>query len=286
MELSNNHPTTSDWLEVLRAEARLGEVRYALFDFDGTISVIRHGWEQIMIAVMVESICGSRPPTPELEAEVARYVDQSTGILTIKQMKWLAETVQRYGFTEARPAMEYKRIYNERLLKPVYARLAQLDGSQAARDGWTIAGVRQFLQELIARGVVLFLASGTDQEYVLQEAAALGVAELFGGRIYGAKGSSEDDSKEMVIQRILTEQNLRGAQLLVVGDGPVEIRYARQAGALALGVAADETRRAGLDARKYQRLRNAGADLMVTDFLHAAELAARLCPPDSLGKEG
>ncbi len=38
-----------DWLEVVNPTVRVGHVRHALFDFDGTISVIRRGWEQVMI---------------------------------------------------------------------------------------------------------------------------------------------------------------------------------------------------------------------------------------------
>jgi phosphoglycolate phosphatase-like HAD superfamily hydrolase len=274
------------WLEVLNPNTKLGHVQYALFDFDGTISVIRHGWEQIMIAVMVESICEGGPIPSVIRAEVAQFVDQSTGILTIKQMKWLEEAVRRYGLAKTqRTAAEYKRIYNERLLKPVYERLAQLDNTQESHAAWTIQGVRGFLDQLAQRGVGLFLASGTDQEYVEKEAAALGVVEFFSGQIYGAKGTSEQDSKEMVIQRILDERGLSGEQLLVVGDGPVEIRYARQVGALALGVAANEAQRAGLDERKRQRLVNAGADLIITDFSHGAEFVELLCASNGLAPD-
>jgi phosphoglycolate phosphatase-like HAD superfamily hydrolase len=260
-------------------------VRFALFDFDGTISVIRHGWEQIMITVMIESICEDQPVTDTIWGEVTQYVDQSTGILTIKQMKWLEEAVRRYGIAKTRySAAEYKRIYNERLLKPVYERLAQLDGTQDGRDAWMIQGARSFLEHLAQRGVKLFLASGTDREYVEKEAAALGVAALFGGQIFGAKGVEETDSKEIVIQRILDDHRLPGEQLLVVGDGPVEMRSARQVGALALGVAANEAQRSGLDERKHQRLVTAGANLIITDFIHSADLAKLLCanPPDNV----
>ena len=39
-------------------------------------------------------------------------------------------------------------------------------------------------------------------------------------------------------------------------------------GAVAMGVAADEDKRQGLNPHKRQRLINAGADLVVTNFLH------------------
>jgi phosphoglycolate phosphatase-like HAD superfamily hydrolase len=266
------------WLEVVNPDLQVGGVRFALFDFDGTLSVIRRGWEKIMIGVMLESICTDQPPTPEIEAEVTDYVDQSTGILTIKQMKWLAAAVARHGIAEhPRTASEYKCLYLDRLLQPVYERLSQLDGSQAARESWMVAGASNFLSCLVQREVRLFLASGTDQEYVLKEAEALGIAHFFQGRIYGAQGDSEEDSKERVIQRILVEHSLSGNELLVVGDGPVEIRAARQAGAIALGIACNEADRISLDVRKRQRLLQAESDLMVSNFLHSVELAEILC---------
>lgn len=265
------------WLEIVNPSVSLGQVQHALFDFDGTISVIRRGWEEIMIPLMIDMICDGHPPTPELEAEVAEYVDRSTGILTIKQMQWLEEAVRRYGLARApKTAHEYKYIYSERLLHPVRRRLGQMDGSQAARDALMIAGVRAFLQGLYDHGVRLYLASGTDHVYVLEESATLGVADLFGEHIYGARDDTEAYTKGRIIQRILDDHDLRGEELLVVGDGPVEIRHARARGAVALGVAADEERRQGLDPRKRQRLLAAGADLIVTDFMHHQDLLRHL----------
>lgn len=265
------------WLEIINPQVRLGQVRHALFDFDGTISVIRRGWEAIMIALMVEMICEGQSQPVGLEGDVAAYVDRSTGILTIEQMRWLEEAVRRYGLAQhPRTAREYKRIYNDRMLRPVRARLAQLEsaGDPAATDTLTIAGVRSFLEGLYERGVTLYLASGTDHVFVQEEASALGVSEFFGPHIYGARDESQEDSKERIIQRILTEHELRGAELLVVGDGPVEIFHARSQAAIALGVAADEDQRQGLDPRKRARLLAAGADLIITDFSHGQELLA------------
>ena len=264
------------WLEVVNPAVRLGRVRHALFDFDGTISVIRQGWEAIMIPMMVEMICEGHPSPAGLEDEVADYVDRSTGILTIKQMQWLEETVRRYGLAQhPRSAREYKKIYNERLLNPVRLRIAQMDhnGEQAA-DALMIVGARGFLQGLHDRGVTMYLASGTDHVYVMEEATALGVTAFFGQHIYGAQDDTEAYSKERIIQRIINDHDLHGEELLVVGDGPVEIRHAKSSEAIALGVAANEEQRQGLAPRKRQRLLAAGADFIVTDFSHHDELLA------------
>ena len=264
------------WLEIVNPYVHLGQVRHALFDFDGTISVIRQGWEAIMIPLMVEMICDDHPIPAGLEEEVASYVDRSTGVLTIEQMRWLEETVHRYGLAQQpQSAAAYKKIYNERLLKPVRLRLAEMEreGDQgAAADTLTIAGVRAFLQGLHDRQITLYLASGSDHIYVQEEAEALGVAAFFGEHIYGARDDTEAYTKERIIQGIIRDHGLHGEELLVVGDGPVEIRNAKAHDALALGIAANEEQRQGLDPRKRQRLLAAGADFIVTDFSHHEDL--------------
>ena len=270
--------TPFDWLEVLNPNVSLGHIRHALFDFDGTISTIRQGWEGIMRPLMVEMICDGADVPPErrkaIEREVAEYVARSTGILTIRQMEWLAKAVRRHGLArEPRSAREYKAIYNERLLRPVRERLGRLERGEATIDDLMIAGARRFLELLAERDVVLYLASGTDHEYVMEEAGALGIAPLFSGGIYGALDETEAHDKARIIQRILDDHDLHGAELVVVGDGPVEIREAKARGALALGVASDEVRRRGWNERKRQRLINAGADLLIPDFTQAETLA-------------
>ena len=112
-------------------------------------------------------------------------------------MQWLEAAVRRYGPPETGvlSASQYKQIYNGRLLEPVRQRLAQMDGNPAAREALTIPGAAGFLEGLAARGIPLFLASGTDQEYVEAEAAILGMAGFFKGHIYGARGDSETDCK-------------------------------------------------------------------------------------------
>jgi len=255
------------WIEILNPDIKLGHVRHALIDFDGTISVIRQGWEDVMIPLMIEEICEGMPPKPDIVDEVRRYVDYSTGILTIEQMRWLEEAVRRYGISKhPKTAFEYKRIYNERLLKKVEKRLEKLENGELSPDSMMIAGSLGFLKGLYERGVIMYLVSGTDHEYVINEARDLRIADFFRGGIYGALDHTEANTKERIIQRTLDGYNLKGNELLVVGDGPVEIRNAKARNATALGVASDEVKREGLNPRKRRRLINAGADFIIADF--------------------
>jgi phosphoglycolate phosphatase-like HAD superfamily hydrolase len=229
--------------------------------------------------MMVDMIYGETcEPAQEVVQAVAAFIELSTGILTIHQMEWLVQAVRKYGFTEEiKTAQEYKKIYNERLLQPVRQRISQIWSRQTDRDKLMIKGARSFLQLLYDRGVKLYLASGTDHMYVLEETAVLGVHHFFEPHIYGALDDANAYSKDRIIRRIIEDNQLQGEELVVIGDGPVEIRNAKTHGALAIGVAVDEDKRCGFSARKVQRLKEAGADLAISGFEHYNMLVTFLC---------
>src|SRR4051794_26457531 len=57
-----------DGMEVLRPDLPRGRFRSVLFDFDGTLSLIRAGWPQVMIPMMVGVL--RQTGTAETEAEL------------------------------------------------------------------------------------------------------------------------------------------------------------------------------------------------------------------------
>ncbi|MDP6778035.1 MAG: hypothetical protein QGI83_14860, partial [Candidatus Latescibacteria bacterium] len=105
-------------IELINASIPVGHVRSVLFDFDGTVSLIREGWRDIMIPMMVEILAdlGGNETGDQLHAVVSEFVDRLTGRQTIYQMVQLAEEVTKRGGTPADP-LEYKRQYNDRLLE-------------------------------------------------------------------------------------------------------------------------------------------------------------------------
>ena len=82
-------------------------------------------------------------------------------------------------------------------------RLSGIDGRPVATDELMIAGARHFLEKLSARGVRLFLASGTDQEYVRKRRVSWEFAICLRVKSTARGAISEVDSKELVIERIL-----------------------------------------------------------------------------------
>jgi len=262
-----------DYLEMVNSEAPRGGFTDVVLDFDGTISVIRRGWQNVMGPLMVEMISGDTKPSPLIEKEVTEYIDESTGIMTIFQMKWLQEAVGRHGLAgQALSAAEYKEIYKERLLVYIADRIQAVTSGKVLPEGMMMSGAVGFLEALKARGISLFLASGTDEEDVRHEAEILGVSHFFGDGIHGAVGTSETCSKEAVVRSIIADEKLRNRKAAVFGDGPVEIRVAKEHGVLAVGVAGDEYHLGGLDPLKRERLIGAGADVIIPDFSRHEEI--------------
>ena len=60
-------PMSTD-VEILRPDLPRGRFRSVLFDFDGTLSLIREGWPQVMIPMMVEVL--RRPARRETRGEL------------------------------------------------------------------------------------------------------------------------------------------------------------------------------------------------------------------------
>ena len=259
-------------MEVICANTPHTPVRAALFDFDGTVSTLRCGWEQVMQPLMLEMISGGKPYGEELVREVEAYIGESTGIQTIHQMKWLANTVHERGNNPDAPTDPwwYKAEYNRRLMENVNGRLQSLFSGSVPKETYLIPGSEAFLQALCARGVKLYVASGTDHPDVCNEAKALGLDTYF-TLIAGASVGEENCSKEKVMARLLEEEGLSGGEVAVIGDGKVEIRLGKEAGARTVGLATNE-REGGVDEVKRERLIKAGADIICGDFTEMNEI--------------
>src|SRR5579871_5230659 len=220
-----------DELEILNPDLPRGRFRSVLFDFDGTLSLIREGWPQVMMPMMVRALpdTGTTETDAELSAAVEEFVMRLNGRQTIYQMIQLAEEVRRRGGQPLEP-LAYKHRYHDLLMERIEGRLAALAAGKATPEEWTVPGSHALLEALRRRGMTLYLASGTDLKYVRHEAELLGVAEYFGEHIYGALDDYQNFSKQMVIERILREHGLRGEELLGFGDGFVEIEGIKRVG--------------------------------------------------------
>jgi phosphoglycolate phosphatase-like HAD superfamily hydrolase len=249
-------------------------ISHVLFDFDGTLSLIRQGWPEVMVPMFVEFI----PPLPgESDADRSRLAFEDimrlNGKQTIYQMIQLAERIRSRGGAPQEP-LWYKHEYLRRLDARIRHRTDALAAGTTAPDDLLVHQARPLLEELRRRGLHLYLASGTDEVFVKKEADALDLGRYFGPHIYGALDDYKQFSKKIVIDRILRENAIPGAQLLSFGDGYVEIQNTKEVGGLAVAVASDEANNGSgrFDEWKRQRLLGVGADVVIPDFRDAIPL--------------
>ena len=266
-----------DEIEIINEAIPRGRFRSVLFDFDGTLSLIREGWPQVMIPMMVEVLreTATQESESELTAAVEEFVMRLNGRQTIYQMIQLADEVRRRG-GQPREPLEYKHRYHDLLMQRIKNRLADLETGQATAEQWTVPGSHALLEELRRRGLSLYLASGTDLKYVRREVELLGLTPFFGPHVYGALDDYQNFSKRMIIEGILREHKLRGEHLLGFGDGFVEIEEIKRAGGVAVAVASEEVKRRGINAWKRNRLVQAGADMVIPEYRQGKRLLSYL----------
>ena len=266
-------PGTS--VEIVRVRRIAEPPRFALFDFDGTLSLIREGWMEIMVPLMVQILLPlAKPDETEasIEVMVRNFVSSLTGKQTIYQMIRLADEVRSRGGRPADPEV-YKDRYHNRLMSHIAHRREGLASGTLKPEDMLVAGSLGLLAALRDRGVAIYVASGTDEAYVQEEARLLGIDAYAHEQVYGAKKDYKTYSKEIVIRRILEENAIDGERLIAFGDGYVEIADCKAAGGIAIGVASDEAGRSGkVDAWKRLRLIGAGADFVIPDYRDAGVL--------------
>ncbi|MHB1936104.1 MAG: PfkB family carbohydrate kinase [Acidobacteriaceae bacterium] len=257
------------------------QIEHCIFDHDGTLSTLREGWEKIMEPLMVRAVLGPRYEAfapalvEEVTSEIHGFIDRTTGVQTLVQMKGLVALVRQAGFVDESEILDehgYKHIFNRQLLAMIGKRMEKLKAGELVPSDFQVKNAMLLLQELHRRGIKLYLVSGTDQEDVVSEAKAMGYADLFDGRIFGAVGDIAVEAKKMVVDQIMRENRLAGHQFATFGDGPVEMRETRRSGGFAIGVASDELRRFGWNIKKRSRLIQAGANLIMPDFSQLSAL--------------
>ena len=274
----SRHPSFTGYVEFAPAFEPRPQITHVLFDFDGTLSLIREGWPEVMLGMFVEML----PASPgDIPAQVKQMLFDDmmklNGKQTIYQMIQFADRVQERAGTPREP-LWYKHEYLRRLETKIQDRIERLKNRTVDPDHFLLHGSRRLLELLRAHGFHLYLASGTDEQFVKREAELLDVTKYFGEHVYGAKDDYKNFSKKIVIERILRENNISGERLLAFGDGYVEIQNTKEAGGLAVAVASDEAHNGSgqIDQWKRARLLAVGADIIIPDYRDAEPLLRKV----------
>lgn len=270
--------TAASPIEVITTGASASRARVVLFDFDGTLSLVRSGWMDVMIPMMVEILAdlNSGETETQLREVVEDYVWRLTGQETVYQMIALAAEVEKRGGKPLDPLV-YKHMYLDRLWTRIRGRVQELKEG-GSPEKYLVPGSRWLLETLRDRGLKLYLASGTDEPYLKQEASLLDIDRYFDGGVYGALDDFKKFSKGILIQNIISSAEFRGDEFLGFGDGYVEIEEIKRVGGVAVGAATAEPDCRSIDEWKRTRLIGAGADIILPNFLARPELTSLLFP--------
>ena len=109
--------------------------RHVLFDFDGTLSLIREGWPAVMVSMMTEEILatGTKESPEDISRHCHEFVMRLNGKQTIYQMIGLAGEIRERGGQPQDPLF-YKEEYHDRLMEKIRHR------REALRTGGARAG--------------------------------------------------------------------------------------------------------------------------------------------------
>lgn len=263
-------------IEIISRGVHADRTRVALFDFDGTLSLIRSGWMEVMIPMMLELLAETKSgeTEQELRAVVEEFVGRLTGKQTVYQMIELAQNIEKRGGKPEDP-LYYKKMYLDRLWERIEHRIDELRKGHCSPEKYLVPGSRALLESLTQRGYKLYLASGTDDAYVQDEAGLLDVHRYFTG-VYGALDDYKAFSKALLIQRIISSAEFAGKEFLGFGDGYVEIENVKQVGGFAVGVATSEPECLVIDEWKRERLGGVGADIIIPNYTDLDELESAL----------
>ncbi|HIG28164.1 MAG TPA: HAD family hydrolase [Verrucomicrobiales bacterium] len=261
-------------IEIIRETVKTTKPKHVVFDFDGTLSLVREGWPEVMVPMMVEVLreTGTEETDDELRSLSYRFVMELNGKQTIYQMFRLVEEVKTRGGDPKDP-QDYKQMYHNRLMDRIQQRREDLRSGKSSPESMLVPGSLKILSCLAEKGMQVYLASGTDENYVKEEVELLGLKDCFGLHVYGAVDDYKSFSKAQVIERILRENQVEGDRLLGFGDGYVEIENIKAVGGTAIAVASDEKNRSGKpDEWKRDRLIGVGADIVIPDFSESETL--------------
>jgi phosphoglycolate phosphatase-like HAD superfamily hydrolase len=275
---------TDGAIEIIR-EFDGSQLSVGLFDFDGTLSDERLGWPDLMVSSNAAFLVAlSNPHIEHTTAQrmVIEDIESTIGIPTYMQMKRLRTMIEKHGYDgpEINPRL-FKDVFNDALVSMVESRREKLRSGEFTVDDLRISGGLELLQslgDLVTDGV--YLASGSDVDAVRESVVALGYAPFFPPERIAGAGTlgPEDDAKEAVIKKLLTEHGLSGNQVVTFGDGFPEILHTHLAGGVAVGVLTyDHSIYEHLGhftlEQKEDRLRRAGAHIIVRNpFSHIPEL--------------
>lgn len=237
----------------VRIGSAVREARVIVFDKDGTLVRADRFWRYLAaargdgVAAFAgdqvrsewEAIMGVRDGQVDPVGLLAVGTPAEEEVVTAALLAW------RLGWPFARARAASARLH------------AEADAGWNPAQSEPVPGFPDVLHRLAKGGLLLGVATSDGRERTRATLEAFGVADLVGVVVTSEDTPRPKPAPDMLLQAA-ARFGVDPVDLVMVGDSPVDIAMARAAGALAVGVAAD--------AGAAQRLREAGADVLIADL--------------------
>lgn len=263
-------------IELLPGFTPRPKATHVVFDFDGTLSWIRHGWPEVMQSLMAARFPLAAGESPDdLRISLFKDMYHFNGRPTAVYMEAMSQQIQERG-GEADPS-EMLEAYLVQLDQIANERHEQIRSESCNQDEFIVFGGRALIELMIARGLKVIILSGNPHGQVNEEAELLDLARYCHGHIYGYKDAN-NFSKQSVIEELMAEENFSGENLIAIGDGAGEIMAAKALGGLAIAVCSDEEDNGSglVDKHKRTTLVDAGADAIIADYREPEALLKKI----------
>src|SRR6478672_246388 len=122
-------------IEIINPACVRGPFRCAVFDFDGTLSLLRGNWQGLMVPMMVDALVatGTSESRTELTAIVEEFVTRLTGQPTMQQMYALCDEIEKRGGPRPDPNVYFNK-YMDMLITRTETRIASLESGDNQPD--------------------------------------------------------------------------------------------------------------------------------------------------------
>ena len=196
-----------------------------------------------------EVVLWSRNTVEETKGEPAphqyrRFYDEAVRLGAKTPAQFYFDYFEKKGDVIDRdnPERYITKYYLEKLYEVRNARLALVDSGAASVEDFLIPGAVDFIKQLMALGITCYIVTGSDEAGVVDEAKRLGFIATGSGeeeaegstpdseadgahiKVYGYNVEKDVVSKEDVIKTIKENENVEPHEMLVIGDGIVEIK--------------------------------------------------------------
>ena len=263
-------------IELLPGFTPRPKATHAVFDFDGTLSWIRHGWPEVMQSLMVARFPLAEGESPDdLRTSLFKDMYRFNGRPTSVYMEAMSRQIQERG-GEADPS-EMLEAYLIQLDQIANERHEQIRSETSGQDDFIVFGGRALIELMVARGLKVIILSGNPHGQVNEEAELLDLARYCHGHVYGYRDAN-NFSKQTVIEELMAKENFSGENLIAIGDGAGEIMAAKALGRLAIAVCSDEEHNGSglVDEHKRTTLVDAGADAIIADYREPGALLKKI----------